>query len=1001
MYNRFRLPLDSQWPPVRSESFVPISLRVVKNDFHHCSLELCDIFEGKDKHERINTVLIEGAPGIGKTATSLTICKEWTSGKHFQFFDMLIFWSLKDPALQNLCSLDELFFHDSGEVSQSVAQRVKIESGKGVLFILDGWDELPSSVSRARNHCLFDIIRGKRLPFASVVVTTRSVESQHLLQKTMFDRRIDICGFSSVSIQKYIHRCFLDTPERAIKLVNAISERPDIESVCHVPINCAIISYVYAKLRKLPTTFTQFYSYLTLNGLLRNIQLRGSDDDTQITQLQALKELPPPVQKLYMALCELAFRGLIVGMHSFSRDKIAKVCQSSQAIIKNVDNLGILQAVNVFHVTGMDSSFHFLHSTVQEFMAARYLASLSQKDQKYYVNHYLDYMPFETVWQFYCGISAEEKTLFDSEIIHAFQGRVREIACEDLLNTGDMLDSQFHRTTNEEELPHGKPPLPSSLSLSQPSTTSDRPPSTTLSLCAAPSSSGDIVSSTGSSEHSTFDRPPSTTLSLCPAPSSSGDVVGSIGPQDLGPLSGISLTLTGVTSELAFVAPPHKIDTKRLLVILRCIYESQDTSICRRIATSCGNKLAFHFSLNAVDTNAIGYLIGKGSQKWKVSFVGCGLEEKEIRTLKHQVLQPGKPGKFQELVISDNPLSLKALQQLCEMCPCLRNLRLLSLASTQLSDDSMKQLSPLLRCSSSLSTLDLSDNAIFNDGMQVLSTYLMKCPHLSELKLSNNHLTEVSMTHLASVIEAGCQLSWLGLGGNAVENAGIEILLSCLPVDYSLTTLDLCDNHITFEGAALMASALSAPLCKLETLVLSCNPIGTEGAHLIFSAINCSCSIQRLSLCECDIAYNVELGDAIRQSSRQGSNLQQLQIDNNSLGDEGIAALCEVIQSECSKIVYLSIASNDITPSALMELGPMLNNSKLEFLSLTASELSLDTENFEIFLQFMQWSENLRYLDVCEVGSEKEHLEIAFENVNSIRREQGSGKIVVEYHLDE
>ena len=195
--------------------FVSISLRVVRNDSHNCSLELCDIFEGKDKHEQINTVLIEGAPGIGKTATSLTICKEWTSGRHFQFFDMLIFWSLKDPALQHLCSLDELFFHDSGEVSQSVAQRVMIESGKGVLFIFDGWDELPSSVSRARNHCLFDIIRGKRLPFASVVVTTRSVESQHLLQKTMFDRRIDICGFSSVSIQKYIHRCFLGTPERA------------------------------------------------------------------------------------------------------------------------------------------------------------------------------------------------------------------------------------------------------------------------------------------------------------------------------------------------------------------------------------------------------------------------------------------------------------------------------------------------------------------------------------------------------------------------------------------------------------------------------------------------------------------------------------------------------------------------------------------------------------------------------------------------------------------
>ena len=87
MYRRFRLPLDSQWPPVRSESFVPISLSVIRGDGPKEYLKLGDIFSGNEQRP-VSTVLIEGAPGIGKTATSLTICKDWTSGEHLKTFDI-------------------------------------------------------------------------------------------------------------------------------------------------------------------------------------------------------------------------------------------------------------------------------------------------------------------------------------------------------------------------------------------------------------------------------------------------------------------------------------------------------------------------------------------------------------------------------------------------------------------------------------------------------------------------------------------------------------------------------------------------------------------------------------------------------------------------------------------------------------------------------------------------------------------------------------------------
>ena len=980
MYCRFRLPLDNQWPPVRSESFVPISLRVMRDDASKQYLELSDILEGGEPRQ-ISTVLIEGAPGIGKTATSLTICKEWTSGEHFKNFDILLFWSMKDPTLHNMKNIDELFFHDSDEISHSVASAVRRESGKGVLFVFDGWDELPPNVSHDRNFCLFNIIKGKRFPFSSVVVTSRPIESQHLLQTSMFDRHIEICGFTSESIIQYIERCFLHTPDRAAKLVSTIRKRPDIESICYVPMNCAIVSYVYDKLKKLPTTFTQFYSYLTLNGLLRNIQLRGSDEEMLVKQLQCVNELPINVRKLYMALCELAFRGLVSNMHSFPRDKIVAVCQSTPKIIVNVDNLGILQAVNVFHVTGVDSSFHFLHSTVQEFMAARYLASLGKNDQMYYIKHYLHYMPFEMVWQFYCGISAEQKTLFDSEIIKTFQERITELSCLHEEKTSEYLGSdrfcggEVSPDTNEsvpalsdeEKVAKGKPPLPSSLTLFPPSTA--------------------------------VDPVPSTTLSISTALTTGGDVVGSAGPQNLESLSGISRTITGVTAELAFVAPSEKVDTRCLLFILRCVYESQEPILCQRIARSCQNQLNFHLSLSAVDANAVGYLIARGSKQWKVSFICCGLGAKELKTLKHQIALPEKTGRIQALTISDNPLDTTAIEQLLEMHQALKNLQTLSLQSTQLNDESIDFLLTFLQgVISSLKTLNLADNDISDEGIGTLSTVLLKCAHLSELNLSYNVLSEVSMNHLASVITAGCQMSSLVLRGNSIGDEGIEILLACMGEGYPLKHLDLSNNDVTSEGAALVASALCSLLVHMETLALDSNAIGTEGADLIFSALQCNSSIQKLALNGCNIHSSDELLDIMKQSLLQAKSLQELEIECNYLGDEGISAICDIIQSKYPCLKNLGIASNEISPGVLMLLGPMLMNSKLESLSLTSSELSIDTDNFEIFLQFIQSSESLKCLNIYEVGGEREKLEISFENLNANRLERGLKEVFVMYH---
>ena len=136
---------------------------------------------------------------------------------------------------------------------------------------------------------------------------------------------------------------------------------------------------------------------------------------------------------------------------------------------------------------------------------------------------------------------------------------------------------------------------------------------------------------------------------------------------------------------------------------------------------------------------------------------------------------------------------------------------------------------------------------------------------------------------------------------------------------YPLKHLDLSNNDITSEGAALVASALCSLLVHNETLALDSNS-----------------SIQKLALSACDIHFSVELVDTMKQDLLQAKGLLELEIECNYLGDEGISAICDVVQYEFSSIKHLRFASNDISPAILMLLGPVLINSKLELLSITS-----------------------------------------------------------------
>ena len=82
--------------------------------------------------------------------------------------------------MQSLFSDVLMSIHRDKGTCDAVAQHlVKVIEGRGLLVLLDGWDELPAS-KRQQDSFYSSLLCGKPLPFASVIVTSRQSASIEL-----------------------------------------------------------------------------------------------------------------------------------------------------------------------------------------------------------------------------------------------------------------------------------------------------------------------------------------------------------------------------------------------------------------------------------------------------------------------------------------------------------------------------------------------------------------------------------------------------------------------------------------------------------------------------------------------------------------------------------------------------------------------------------------------------------------------------------------------------
>ncbi len=114
------------------------------------SVQLENLFYLDDRERKV--ILIEGAPGAGKSNLAWHICQKWKTRELFQEFTVVIYVQLRDPDIQQATSLADLLPTDSEETRRDVPAHIKSCLGKGVLFVLSSMQHTPDYVS---SNCIW------------------------------------------------------------------------------------------------------------------------------------------------------------------------------------------------------------------------------------------------------------------------------------------------------------------------------------------------------------------------------------------------------------------------------------------------------------------------------------------------------------------------------------------------------------------------------------------------------------------------------------------------------------------------------------------------------------------------------------------------------------------------------------------------------------------------------------------------------------------------------
>ena len=342
------------------------------HDIKGKSICLQEILEYEPVQSPRKCILLEGEPGIGKSTLTKQLCYKFAEGTFASEYKLVIRVVLRGlpsdttPSVEDLvhsCTSDVGASLDEEDVS-TLSQYITANKGKDILFIMDGYDEFPEKLQK--KSLVADIINGKTLPQSSFIITSRPRASAPLHDK--IDRRIEVSGFGEEEVEQFVREYY---GESSSSVADALIARlnstlPRIKAMCFIPMILLMTCYVNDVLDAPPNTISDLFKSIICLTVKRHFEKNGVE--MEIGSFEDVLRLCPRLIKL----SQLALDGVLKDVIIFHNPELSED-----------DHFGLMNCISYRSAFGgVTGSYHFLHRTVQEFLAACAVKQLPAEEQR-------------------------------------------------------------------------------------------------------------------------------------------------------------------------------------------------------------------------------------------------------------------------------------------------------------------------------------------------------------------------------------------------------------------------------------------------------------------------------------------------------------------------------------------------------------------------------------------------------------------------------------------